>query len=350
MGVRYLPILKWKQGERTAISQLSSAGRNGVTPHIVLMQAQFGGPRKQKKTTVSTTKIPLSASDYFAKQVEDVWGKTPFYLDAGNLAETASSHDLDTIRKSTNGLGLHLIPSTRLHRTPSYNQAIIRSFKADGRGIALRVSLDQMTSAATWVSSWPIPLGETDLIVDLGGSVASVLALGAPVHAAFVALHKGGAWRSVTVSGGSIPATLSGYPVGRTMLARSELALWSALQKASLSYQLDFGDYATIGPDAATEGIAGPVPINVKYTLTSEFAVYHGVRTKGPGSKPRDQQYRSHAKDIVKLPNRFPLAHCWGDHMIDAVANNPTASPGSPGSWVGFSVNRHIELTRSQLP
>lgn len=99
MGVRYLPILKWKQGERTAISQLSSAGRNGVTPHIVLMQAQFGGPRKQKKTTVSTTKIPLSASDYFAKQVEDVWGKTPFYLDAGNLAETASSHDLDTIPK-----------------------------------------------------------------------------------------------------------------------------------------------------------------------------------------------------------------------------------------------------------
>ena len=144
---------------------------------------------------------------------------------------------------------------------------------------------------------------------------------------------------------------LSGYVVGRTMLPRSELALWVKLQGAGLPYQLDFGDYATIGPQASTEGIGGPVPINAKYTVKPDFAVYHGVKIKGPGSKPRDQQYRAYAKDIVtKLPNRFPLAHCWGDQIINSIATNPTASPGSPTSSVSYSVNRHIELTRTQLP
>ena len=180
--------------------------------------------------------------------------------------------------------------------------------------------------------------------------MSSVSALGASVVSAFQSLTNGAQWRSVTMVGGNVPATLTGYVVGRTMLPRSELTLWSTLVNAPLPYNLDFGDYATIGPEASTEGIGGPVPINAKYTIKPEFAVYHGVKEKGPGGKSRDLQYRAYAKDITtKLPNRFPLAHCWGDHMIDAIANSAPSS-GSPTSWVSYSINRHIEITRNQLP
>ncbi|RNJ42739.1 hypothetical protein B5V01_22260 [Mesorhizobium erdmanii] len=347
---RYIPILRWKQGERTALNHLAASTRNGVAPHVVLTQAQFNGSSKKSSSDTPPKKAPLSAAEHFAKQVFDAWGKNLFFLDAADLVGDTAKHDLDEIRHAAKKLELYLVPSARYSAPKEYRDAIRRAVKQDGLGLALRLTLSDMTSAPTWISSWPFPVAETDLIIDLGASVASVLALGSSVLTAFQALTNGAEWRSVTMTGGNIPATLTGYVVGRTMLPRSEFALWSKLVAAPLPYSLDFGDYATIGPEASTEDIGGPVPINAKYTLKPDFAVYHGVKEKGPAGKPRDQQYRAYAKDITsKLPNRFPLAYCWGDQMIDAIANSaPTA--GSPTSWVSYSINRHIEITRTQLP
>lgn len=351
MPTRYVPILRWKQGERIALRHLTNAGRHNVSPHFVVTQAQFGIPKRKKKTGAKPSKkLPVSVPDYLAKQCKDAWGTTRFYIDASDLPGTASAHTFDDIRKSANAIGLDLVPSIRLNAPPEYSAAVLRAAKADRRGVALRISLAQLTSAATWLGSWKMPLTETDLIIDLANSVGNVLALGSAAHAAFQSLHKAGDWRTVTMAGGNIPATLTGYLVGLTMLQRAELQLWNNLRKAGLPYELDFGDYATIGPDATTEGIGGPVPINAKYTCPPEFAVFHGVKTKGPGSKARDLQYRSYAKQVVALPSRSALPHCWGDKMIDAIAASSSSSPGSPASWVSYSVNRHIELTRTQLP
>lgn len=352
MSTRYVPILRWKQGERIALRHLSVAGRTNVVPHFVIAQAQFGLPKRRKKKPAakSAKKAPPSASEYLSKQLHDIWGNAAFYVDASDLPGTLSAHTLDDLRTSADALSLQLVPSIRLNAPTEYVGAVRRATNKDGRGAGLRISLAQLTSASSWIGSWPIPLAETDLMVDLGGSVGNVLALGQSVHLAFQSLHQANLWRSVTVTGGNIPATLSGYFVGLTMLPRAELQLWSSLRKSGLPYALDFGDYATIGPDSTTENIEGPVPINAKYTCKPDFAVFHGVKTKGPGSKSRDQQYRSYASQVVKLANRGALAHCWGDKMVDGIASSSTSSPGSPSSWVSYSVNRHIELTRSQLP
>jgi hypothetical protein len=350
MQIRYTPILRWKQGERIALSHLSPGARVDVTPNLVLTQAQFDPSRKGKTASKSPKKSPPPPSEYLAKQIADAWGKTTFYLDVSDLPGTHAKHVLDDIAAKANAAGLSMAPSIKLNAPSVYAAAVSRVVKHDGRGVALRIPLDQMSSAATWMGSWPFPFAETDLIIDLAASVATVLALGQPIHAPFKALHQATAWRSVTLAGGNIPANLSGYTVGLTMLPRAEMQLWASLKGANLDYQLHFGDYATIGPDAITEGIEGPVPINAKYTIRPDYAVFHGVKTKGPGSKPRDQQYRSYASQIVKLANRNALAHCWGDQMIDQIASSHASSPGSPASWVSYSVNRHIELTRTQLP
>lgn len=351
MQYRYTPILRWKQGERIALSHLSAAGRAGTTPHLQVNQAQFG-PRATKSTaSPAPKKAPMSSAEYLVKQIDDAWGKTPLYLDASDLPGTGTKHSLDDIRAKANAAGVSMIPSTKIIAPADYLSAVARVVQHDGKGVALRISLGQMTSAAQWAKLWPHPPQQTDLIIDLANSVANVLALGQSVQAAFQALHQGNLWRSVTVAGGNIPATLTGYAVGRTMLPRSELQLWTFLTSAGLPYALHFGDYATTGPDAITEGIEGPVPINAKYTVAQEFAIYHGVKIKGPGSKPRDQQYRNYARDIVNnLPNRGALPNCWGDQTINAIATVHGTSPGSPASWVSYSVNRHIELTRSRLP
>lgn len=348
--IRYTPILKWKQGERIALSYLSPAARIDVTPNLIITQAQFDPSSKKKASSKSSKKTPPPPTEYLAKQIVDAWGKTTFYLDVSDLPGTASKHVLDDIASKANAAGLSMAPSTKLNAPPEYLAAVSRVAKHDGRGAALRISLNQISSAAGWMGSWPLPFAETDLIIDLANSVETVLALGPTIHAPFESLYQATAWRSVTLAGGNIPANLSGYTVGCTMLPRAEMQLWTDLTKANLDYMLHFGDYATIGPDAVTEGIEGPVPINAKYTIEPDYAVFHGVKIKGPGAKPRDKQYRAYANYIVKMTNRHPLAHCWGDQRIDAIASSPTSQPGSPASWVSYSVNRHIELTRTQLP
>lgn len=348
MQIRYTPILKWKQGERIALAHLSPGGRVDVTPHLVITQAQFDPSGKKK--TKSTKKSPPLPSEYLAKQIVDAWGKTTFFLDVSDLPGSASKHPLEDIASKANHAGLSLVPSIKFGGPADYASALVRVAKHDGRGAVLRISLSHMASAASWMGKWPIPFPETDLIIDLASSVATVAALGQPILAPFQSLYQATAWRSVTLAGGNIPATLAGYSVGCTMLAREEMQLWTDLNKANLDYILHFGDYATIGPDAVTEGIEGPVPINAKYTIEPDYAVFHGVKIKGPGAKPRDKQYRSYANHIVTMPNRHPLPNCWGDQSINAIASSPTSQPGSPASWVSYSVNRHIELTRTQLP
>ncbi len=350
---RYVPHLRWKQNERIALRHLSPEGRELVAPLVTLTVDQFkaGKPSKAKK---GPKKAPLSPAEAFAKQVEDAWGSEPIFLDAADLVvlgSTKTVHHLDDIAAAAATAGLQLIPAIKPSAPPDYLQAVERMNRKDKRGAALRVSLAEVTTPAAWLPSWRIAPQSTDLIIDLRDSVANVAALGKPAIQAFANLHQAKQWRSVTMAGGCIPQTLTGYKIGETALKREELSFWAALVANGLSYRLDFGDYCSLSPDATTVSIPAPVPINAKYSLPDQFLVFHGVKIKGPGAKTMDSQLRGYAQTIVANPKRSRLAHCWGDGQIDGIARTGAGDKaGSPGSWVGYGVNRHIEITRKHLP
>jgi hypothetical protein len=194
-----------------------------------------------------------------------------------------------------------------------------------------------------------MPAGEADLIVDFGQNAATINALGGSVQHAFQHLHHAPSWRSVTLIGTSIPENYSGYEAGVHMLPRIEWDMWKKIVGMSLSYKLDFGDYATVSPVAAPPGVTWGYPINVKYTLTPEFLVCKGVGTIGKSGVEADLQLLGHAQTIAKHPARTPLAHCWADGTIDRIATEKM-KPGSLETWVQIGVNRHLERTRVDLP
>ena len=219
---RYVPHLRWKQNEQIALRHLSPQGRERVAPLVTLTVDQFkaGKPSKAKKPP---KKGPLTAPQAFAKQVVDTWGIEPLLIDAADLSVgTPASHHLDAIAAEANAQGLLLIPAIKLSAPPDYLQAVQRMNKKDKRGAALRVNLAEMASAANWLPTWQIPPQETDLIIDLRDSIANVAALGKPAAQAFANLHHAKQWRSVTMAGGCIPQTLTGYKIGATPLPREE--------------------------------------------------------------------------------------------------------------------------------
>jgi hypothetical protein len=179
--------------------------------------------------------------------------------------------------------------------------------------------------------------------------VGTVAALGAAVTHTFATLHAANQWRTVTVSGTSMPENFSGYVAGLHTIARAEWNLWQGLAAAALPYRIDYGDYATVATVPAPAGIAWGYPINVKYTLNTDFLICRGVGTTGYGGVDMDRQLLGHAGRIVAYPTRGRIATCWADQKIEDIVSGRD-SPGNLESWVQISVSRHIELVRSRLP
>lgn len=340
---RYTPILRWKRGERVGVQKLTSAGKTGVTPLFLIAPDQF------KQKTATGSKPARSAAEAFADEIKTAWGSTPFYLDASALAPSAAHpNPLIDIANAARIIGLNLIPATRLTATAAYQADVVAVATADARGVALRVDMQGLTSAASWSTAWPHALSDTDLIADFADQIGFVAALGAAVNTAFSSLHSATLWRSISVAGSSIPANLTGYTAGLHPIVRSEWSLWQQLNAASLPYQIHFGDYATIPLAAPPAGIAWGFPISVRYTLPGHFLICRGVGTTGFGGVDMDVQLSGHATSITMYPQRNALSHCWGDQRIDAIAAG--GSPGNLETWVQISTNRHIEITRNRLP
>lgn len=341
---RYIPILRWKQGERRGLGQLQHSAKNDVVPLFVLAPEQYRPPRGKNV-------LGLSPAHALVTELSQCWGAAPFYLDASAIPMLVGSanHALVDIANALRVAGLNMIPATVIGAPAHYQNAVSAIHAIDARGVGLRVDLAEFTSAASWAPLMPIPITETDLIADFRASVGLVSAIGSSLVTLFGSLHSGSNWRTVTVAGTSIPTDFSGYAAGLHVLPRTEWALWNSLSSAGLPFRLDYGDYATVSLAAPPSGIAWGYPINVKYTLPGAFLVCRGVKTTGRGGIDMPPQLIGHARSIVGYPTRTRISGCWGDDLIDNIAAG-TESPGNLETWVRISVNRHINRVRSDLP
>lgn len=339
---RYVPILRWKEGEEGALSHLVQNQKADVCPLIILMNEQY----KDKKATKK--KPAVLAAVAFVDRIIACWGTQPFYLDASDIPTPANgSHPIAAIAAVAHSRGVALIPATSLGVPSGYAQAVHSITQNLSTGIALRVELHEATNAASWVNGWPISLAQTDLIVDLQDTAPTVLGLGSVLQAAFASLHMGMIWRTVTIAGTSMPPNFSTLSQGLHIIPRSEYLIWQNIH-AGLPYRLDYGDYATPPIAEPPSGIRYGFPINVRYTLVDSFLICKGVRTTGVGSVLQATQLRAHASDIKNHPNRYYLNGCWADDEIDQIAVGK--SPQGLGYWVTIGVNRHIAITRHMIP
>jgi hypothetical protein len=305
----------------------------------------------QFRLTKAQQKAGRSSAVELANGLLTDWGTSPFYLDASELspAPGTTHHPLIDIANAARANGLNMIPATSLSSGNLYIAAVQAVNQTDGRGVALRVDLQEFTTAAQWGGNLSIGLGDIDLIADFRGTIGTVLSLGAPAVASFGNLFQGAAWRTVTVAGTSMPLDFSGYASGVYIIPRSEWILWQTLSTAGLPYAIGYGDYATVSLAAPPSGIAWGYPINVKYTLQNEFLICRGVKTTGRGAVDMAPQLVGHAQTIRAFPTRGALTGCWGDDTINDIASG-AQGPGNLETWVRIGINRHIERVRNDLP
>jgi hypothetical protein len=338
---RYTPILRWKRGEKAALKSVAAPLAANISPLIIVTDETF----KDQPEKIDQEAVP--ASFLFADEIHKNWGARAFYLDASGV-KPKGVHSLIKTAELCRDLGANLTPATSLGAPAPYEAAVMQVAQADKRGVALRVTLREFSSAENWVPSWPHSLKETDLIVDLGEKVTTIVDLGSTLDATFRALHKGKDWRSVTVAGTSMPENFGGMKPGLQTIERTELALWHQLLQSSLPYRIDYGDYATVPIIPAPSAIAWGYPINVRYTLPTKFLICRGVPPTGENGVDLDEQLVGHATSIKKYRQRDRI-DCWSDKIIDKIADEEEP-PGNLEKWVRIAVNRHLELVRSKMP
>jgi Beta protein len=344
MRYRYIPILRWKLGEKKGLKRVSEPMSKDVCPLIVVTEETFAD---QPETARSEA---MTASFLFADELTKHWGARPFYFDASNIRPSSEgAHPLIEAAKECRHQGARMMPATRLLAPDAYDAAVLNVVNTDKCGVALTVSLREFTTAAEWVHNWPHALKDTDLILDLEDKVATVADLGSALDMAFRNLHGAGRWRSVTIAGTSMPENFGDYDKDDThLIERTEWTLWQHLIALSLPYRLDYGDYATVAVTGAPSEVRTGFPINVRYTLPTQFLVCRGVRTRGEGSRDQSTQLIAHAKTIVKYRGRNPL-NCWADNTIDKIAAKKEG-PSGLTHWVTIAVNRHITRVRTDIP
>jgi len=315
-----------------------------VCPLIAVTEETFADQPETSRSEV------VSATFLFADEVFKHWGARPFYLDASEIQpSTTGTHPLLDTAKQCRELGARLTPATTLRASESYEAAVLNVAQIDACGVALTINLREFTSAPQWVSSWPHSLNQTDLILDLADKVATIADFGSVLDLAFRNLHRATEWRSITIAGTSMPANFAEYDKDNVhLIERLEWTLWQHLISLSLPYRLDYGDYATVAIIPPPADIGWGFPINVRYTLPTQFLICRGVRTRGEGAKDMDKQLISHAQTIVNHKKRSRL-NCRADSTIDKIAAKEE-KPGGLECWVTIAVNRHITRVRTDIP
>jgi Beta protein len=343
--VFYVPIIKSKRGEFTAIRLLHDDIKEHIRPFVDVLPPSRFAP-KPKTLAEQLTWVADHVSKAWAGAL---WVDT---FDVGPSIVHGKQVAIEFICQALRAKTLAPVPVTGFEREVVHDQAVRRFVSEAATGVCLRLEEEDLllpTKLPALLGSKLKLLGveapSVDLLFDLRYLDETPAA--ARVQLLTRALQNIGSldtWRSIICAGSSMPNSLDGVCArgSHGYLARRELEIWLALQHAPVKRMPTFGDYTTVPPqyaDMDTRTIAKHLGPNVKYTLDKRWYVSRGHSFQKSGSA----QYFGIARDIVSLPDfRGPTASD-GDSFIAQRANGGAGVKcGNPEQWVTASVNSHI--------
>ncbi|PDT64283.1 hypothetical protein CO683_39215 [Bradyrhizobium ottawaense] len=312
----YRPMLKTKTGEATALLQLAPAQRDRIEPVFHVGE-----------------KPPAN----FAARMAAAWSSRRCFLDgAFNFNVTGGPQNFNSILRALVAAGVQVIPVIEIGAVAAYNQAARSQIGRGGPGVMLKCTPSQLPGAIGYAQQ-QLQLAQTDidLLVDAGhvaefdpvsfagylGSILQASALGTP-------------WRSVTLASSSAPKDFGQLGPGVTIVPRIDWLTWRQLPQGDRP--IDYADFGISHRDLSEPpGVAiAAATVSVRYAVDDNWVMLKGRRTTGASGIPMGDQYRAHARALVRRPDFGGLPGCWADQRISAIASNPGVSAGGRPQWV----------------
>ena len=340
----YVPVLKVKRGEKRALGLVSTALTDRITPLMEIVEITEG------KT------VPDHLSTAFRGLADALRPFSRCFLDTREIAGAGPSAALAVFQRASDE-GISFTPVTGISRSADVAAAI----KHSPQGLALRLTREEFEGGGSglkvrnFMMSHSLALGETDLIIDLGG-VGDLVSEGVIALTAFCLSEVPDMtkWRTLTVSGCAFPKGMG--VVGRDSHLLVERAEWLAWRDGLFSLRGGLSRLPTFSDSAMQHpiGIEGFDPRIMQVSATVRYArPEHWLLIKGESTRvtPPGVQFPRLATQLVygHLKKHFDGPdHCEGCRLIKAAADGADKL-GSAEVWRRLGTVHHITMVMDGL-
>jgi hypothetical protein len=293
-GVVYAPVLKGKNGEFEALSNLDDATKMALLPLIDIPTLD---PQRRSGREGDTWTTYLSRK---AKSIVGTWGAgLPIMVDFFDADPDASERGklpLELFFDIVRPVADNFLPVTGLDRNEAHHHAVAALVRQGIPGICVRLLRNDLRDRSDVNKALPMLMSKVGastrasrLVIDLREVAdGSVETTAEAVAWTCDGLPSSEDWLSVSIVGGRMPESLSSeIPTGSDReLARAEFRVWKEIRARAPRRVPLFGDYGVVHPkglyiDKDDRINAAPT---IKYTHGEYWTVLRGVSSKKDAS------------------------------------------------------------------
>lgn len=351
----FRPILRFKRGEQTALTNLSAAHKAATKPLLNIASHAFNPPPGGNTDGTFDQRIAQDAD-----RLNSAWAGHTAAVDLGDIDPDARcSGGVHPVRHFFDRLATAeeratASPVLRLGSDDDYLAAVASVCVEHGVSPVFRMTPDDLAEpdVADAVSDMLDECGAEaaacDFVVDLG-YIATTGRSVITARGALAAVPFAADWAAVALVAGSFPENLTGFAIGTHLVERHEWAVWLA-NRAVAGREVSYGDYATIHPVPVEEGL-DPRTINptasIRYTFEDTWILLRGQGTRTRGGRGF-AQFLGHADTIVAMPQYRGEPFSFGDARIMRIHLRQEGQ-GNLETWITIGVNHHIAEIVGQL-
>lgn len=345
----YVPVLKLKTSEKSALPRLATPVCSRVTPLFEVVERREVPETKTKPAYLPTVNEHLTKA--FKALAPAIAPFSHYFVDCREMAADGAAAASDAFARAA-ALGRPFVPVTSISRTADVAPALAYgSF-----GIAIRLSVEEF-EAGTLPSTLPafmklhgLKPQSVDLIVDLG-AVDHMVASGVEtLAAAFLAdVPAPALWRTFSLSACGFPKGLG--EVKANSSATPERLEWNHWRdelhgkRGALARLPTFSDCG-IQHRSGVEGFDGAkmkASAAIRHAMHTVWHLEKGVNIRDNGGA----QFQGLATNVLSATSAAPV-HCEGCKALHATALNPKGY-SSLRKWREFGTIHHITLTVESL-
>ncbi len=343
---KYLPILKWKQGEQVALRNLTSDVKSNILPLLEVVGVSA-------RTSGGPTKPVAEHLTHAAIQMEKCWGTSaPLLLDTHLLSPEVRIDGRSALVYTLGEAHARNIPAVPVVST-TCGAAELRALAGSAAtvGAAIREPLKNVVRAsfpealARTLRALKVCPSQVDFVLDVGEVNEGNREVQAIAVEQALARLPSGDWRSLTVASAAFPVNLAGMRPGLHALARADFQLWESV--SGLPQHPSFGDYAIAHPEMPDLDMSKvKVSASIRYTTPDAFVVARG-RVVTDDRHGGYGQFNTLAGDLVNHAAFAGASFSWGDGYIATCAGG--GKTGSLTTWRQVGTNHHITMVVRQL-
>ncbi|RBP02806.1 T4 beta protein [Roseiarcus fermentans] len=340
----YVPALRWRQGEYQALARLPATVRDRLVPYISIPEVEFDFELWQPKKTVQEHVHP------FAARFNAKWGKRAAWVGVHpSILGKPMGDGRDIFAYVFEALRVfkaRAIPAVLLDFSGPLVKSVRAVLATDGLGVAIAIRLEDMMKAdarsrvEALAKLLGVPLGEVDLIIDLGApNFEPYNVFAGALVAAMRRLGDLSVFRNFVVIGTAIPQTFKDVAKGANQLPRHDWLFYQTLidKLPAGMRRPNFGDYTIVHPDFA--------PLDMRKIKSAGKLVYTTIAEwevrKGGSFRDNPSQMHDHCASIV-ASGKFKGDHfSSGDDYIAKCAAH-TKGPSNQPFWKFVTINHHI--------